>query len=115
MSDEEPVTRREFDAFKELARERQDGTVRELGRLDRAIDLVDKQHGADIETVRQEHAADMARLATQREQDLAAQRTQRETDQSEAKRRGEWTWQMKLAVATLAVMIAGLYLEHIAR
>lgn len=115
VSDDEPVTRREFNAFKELAKERHKSSTRGHKSLTRALRQVDKQHDTDMQAVRQEHATDMANLATQREKDQTAQRKQRETDLAEAKRRGEWTWSTKLAVGTLAIAVAGFYLQYIAR
>lgn len=117
MSDEQPLTQREFDLFQQLAKERQETNIREQARLGAEIDLVAGKALADVQAVRQEHATDMAKLATQREQDLKDAREQRDEDLGEAKRvaehRKEWSWSTKLAAAGLALALAGLYVQYI--
>lgn len=117
VSDEQPLTQREFDLFQQLARERQEANIREQGRLGAEIDLVAGKALADVQAVRQEHATDMAKLATQREQDLKDAREQRDEDLDEAKRaaehRKEWSWTTKFTAAGLGLAIVGLYVQYI--
>ena len=117
MSGEEPVTRREFDLYRDLARQVQQSTDRELQRLDREIDLVINTHATDMAAAAQAREAAMVRIDARREQDLDAQRRQREEDQAEAQQaaehKKEWSWQTKLMVFGLAIGLAGLWVQAI--
>ncbi len=118
VSGEEPVTRREFDLYRDLARQVQQSTDRELQRLDREIDLVINTHATDMAAAAQAREAAMVRIDARREQDLDAQRRQREEDQAEAQQaaehKKEWSWQTKLMVFGLAIGLAGLWVQAIA-
>jgi len=83
-----PVTRREFDRYTR-------STDRALERFDREVDRVAEQH-----------ATDMRFLAQQREED------QRQAAEGSQHGR-EWTWSLRLAAATIAVALAGVYVELI--
>ena len=118
VSGEEPVTRREFDLYRDLAKQVQQSTDRELQRLDREIDLVINTHATDMAAAAQAREAAMVRIDARREQDLDAQRRQREEDQAEAQQaaehKKEWSWQTKLMVFGLAIGLAGLWVQAIA-
>ena len=115
MSDEQPVTRRELDDYKDFQKELREAQRRETERVDQRIGLVERTAAADIEALRKDTDARFATAAMLREQDLTSAREQREEDQSTARagaeRKREWSWQMKLTVAGLAIAMAGLWAQ----
>ena len=107
MGEERAVTWSEFGLYREGVQNTQAATTRELERLDREIDRVERNGTAALEALRKDMEGRFAAVATQREQDQT-------TAAATAVHRKEWSWQMKFAVGGLALTLAGLWVQAVA-
>lgn len=90
---DELVTRREFDLYKDLARELRDADRAETRRVAREVELVE-----------QKAAAELAALETETASRFTA-------SDAHAERRKEWSWQTKITVSGLGIALAGLWVQ----